>query len=240
LTRTRILMQHTTLIAQEISKKFMQGEKAITVLDGINATFTQSHSYAITGISGSGKSTLMHILAGLDTPTTGTVLFNNNVIHAFSAHDRSQFLNKSIGLVFQSPHLLRELSVLENVILPGLIGGRSKNDCMQRAELLLKKVSLLEKQNSKPGELSGGQQQRVAIARALFNEPAFLIADEPTGNLDIATGNAIIDLLLSCRDEWGMGIIVSSHDEYVTQKMDTIYSLDKGTLIKNLSKNSKF
>ena len=190
----------------------------------------QKKSYAITGISGSGKSTFIHILAGLDTPTTGTVLFNDAILHTFSPTQREHFLNKSIGLVFQSPHLIKELSVIENIIIPGLIQGRSHNDCENKAIKLLKKIELLDKKNSKIGELSGGQQQRVAIARALFNDPAFLIADEPTGNLDLATGKNIIDLLLSCQEEWGMGIIVSSHDEYVAEKMNETYELHEGIL----------
>lgn len=223
-------MQKATLVTQELSKKFTQGTKEISVLNNIDSTFIQEKSYAITGISGSGKSTFMHIIAGLDTPTTGMVLFNNRSIHTFSPTERSQFLNQSIGLVFQSPHLLKELSVLENIILPGLISGQSRNDCIPRAEKLLKKVNLFEKKDQKPGELSGGQQQRVAIARALFNEPVFLIADEPTGNLDMKTGKEIIDLLISCQQEWGMGIIISSHDEYVTAKMDTAYKLEQGKL----------
>ena len=117
-------------------------------------------------------------------------------------------------------------------MLPGLISGRSKNDCNKKAEKLLDTIGLTNKKNSKPGELSGGQQQRVAIARALFNEPAFLIADEPTGNLDLATGKTIIDLLLACHQEWGMGIVVSSHDDYVTQAMHEVYELSEGTLHK--------
>lgn len=225
-------MQKATLTVQGISKTFIQGTEEITVLNNINILFEQKKSYAITGISGSGKSTFMHIISGLDTPITGKVLFNDQAIHTLPVSERSQFLNKSIGLVFQTPHLLRELSVLENIILPGLIAGYTKNDCHQRAEQLLKKVGLFEKKDSKPGELSSGQQQRIAIARALFNEPAFLIADEPTSNLDLETGKTIIDLLLSCR-QWGMGIIVSSHDDYVTEKMDAVYRLDQGTLIKN-------
>lgn len=224
-------MQKALLKTQDIIKKFIQGKNEITVLNGINTFFTQEKTYAITGVSGSGKSTLMHILAGLDTPTTGTVSFNTNIIHTFSSSQRSQFLNQSIGLVFQSPYLLRELSVIENIMLPGLISGRKKNSCESRAEQLLKKIDLLDKKNSKPGELSGGQQQRVAIARALFNEPAFLIADEPTGNLDIETGKSIIDFLLSCHQEWGMGIIISSHDDYVVKRMDEVYTLHQGMLL---------
>lgn len=225
-------MPKATLATQHISKKFMQGNEEIIVLNNIDSMFIQEKSYAITGISGSGKSTFIHIIAGLDSPTTGTVLFNNLPLQTLSPALLAQFLNQSIGLVFQSPHLLRELSVIENIILPGLISGHNKNDCEKKAIKLLQKVELLPKKNSKIGELSGGQQQRVAIARALFNEPAFLIADEPTGNLDLATGKTIVDLLLACYQEWGMGIIVSSHDDYVAEKMHEIYRLDEGTLHK--------
>lgn len=225
-------MSRATLATQQISKKFIQGKEEIIVLNNIDILFIQEKSYAITGISGSGKSTFIHIIAGLDTPTTGTVLYNDIALQTLSPADLAQFLNKSIGLVFQSPHLLRELSVIENIMLPGLIGGQTPSDCKKKAVELLHKVELLYKKDNKVGELSGGQQQRVAIARALFNSPAFLIADEPTGNLDLATGKTIVDLLLSCHHEWGMGLIVSSHDEYVAEKMDEIYNLSTGKLSK--------
>jgi lipoprotein-releasing system ATP-binding protein len=228
--REKITMHNATLAAQNISKTFTQGNQTITVLKDITCTFEQNKSYAITGISGSGKSTFIHILAGLDTPTTGAVIFNNSSLELFSPTKRKQFLNKSVGLVFQSPHLLKELSVIENIIIPGLINGRSHSDCQIKAIELLTKIELIHKKDSKIGELSGGQQQRVTIARALFNEPAFLIADEPTGNLDLATGTNIIDLLIACQKEWGMGIIISSHDEYVAEKMDEVYQLSEGTL----------
>ncbi len=223
-------MQKATLTTQGISKSFMQGNTKVIVLNNIDSMFIQEKTYAITGISGSGKSTFMHIIAGLDTPTNGTILYNNVPLQTLSPAQREHFLNKSVGLVFQSPHLLRELSVIENIMLPGLISGRTKTDCENKAVKLLQKIELLHKKDSKIGELSGGQQQRVAIARALFNEPAFLIADEPTGNLDLATGKTIIDLLLSCHQEWGMGIIVSSHDEYVAEKMHEKYQLSEGKL----------
>jgi ABC-type lipoprotein export system ATPase subunit len=218
------------LVTERISQKFTQGKQEIIVLNNIDSIFMQEKNYAITGISGSGKSTFIHILAGLDKPCAGNVFFNDKAINRFSSDELSRFLNQSVGLVFQSPHLIGELSVIENSMLPGMIAGKDKNDCEKRAEQLLKKVGLIDKKDQKIGELSGGQQQRVAIARALFNEPAFLIADEPTGNLDLATGIAIIDLLLSCHREWGMGLIISSHDEYVAEKMDEIYLLSEGKL----------
>jgi len=221
-----------TLATEQISKKFMQGAEEIIVFNNIDSYFIQNKNYAITGISGAGKSTFMHILAGLDAPSSGSVLFNNINVYQLPTSQLEHFLNKSIGLVFQSPHLLRELSVLENIILPGLINGQKKATCEVQAIKLLHKVELLHKKNSKIGELSGGQKQRVAIARALFNQPVFLIADEPTGNLDLKTGETIIDLLLSCQQEWGMGIIISSHDNYVIEKMHEIYNINEGKLRK--------
>lgn len=224
-------MHNTILSMQDISKKYIQDNKEVIVLNAINTTFAQKKSYAITGKSGAGKSTLMHVLAGINKPSSGTVLCNNISIYDLPDSDHAQFLNKSIGLVFQSSYLLRELSVVENVLLPGLIGGYHKQDCYKRAHFLLKTVELFHKKENKIGELSGGQQQRVAIARALFNEPLFLIADEPTSNLDTATSKAIIDLLLSCQQEWGMGIIISSHDAYIAEKMDIVYTLHEGKLV---------
>lgn len=222
----------TVLRTESLYKTFVQGSQEITVLNNIQSSFIYGNTYAITGMSGSGKSTFMHIIAGIDTPTRGNVFFNDLSLHNLSPLTLAQFLNKSIGLVFQSSHLIRELSVIENIMLPGLIDGQPKKVAEKKALILLDKVGLSDKKTSKPGELSGGQQQRVAIARALFNEPAFLIADEPTGNLDLATGKTIIDLLLSCHQEWGMGIIVSSHDDYVAQAMQEVYELHKGNLNK--------
>jgi len=213
-----------------MQKSFREGTTILPVLKNITITFEQGKTYAITGVSGTGKSTLLHLLAGLDRPDSGIVYYNGQNIVQFSPQKLDHFHNSHIGLVFQWPYLIRELSVIENIMLPGLIKGLNKTDCADHAHQLLQYVELNHKANEKPMTLSGGQQQRVALARALFNKPPFLLADEPTGNLDKKTGYAIIDLLLSCQKEWNMGLIISSHDEYVANSMQHLYQLKDGYL----------
>lgn len=224
-------MAHALLKADNVTKKYQQAEKELLVLNNVDASFEHNKTYAITGASGSGKSTLLYLLSGLDVPTSGSVFFNEVDIQSFSQEQRSHFLNKQVGLVFQQPYLIKELTILQNVMLKGLIAGKTESECTKKAYELLSNVGIADKSGSLPTELSGGQQQRVALARALFNEPLFLLADEPTGNLDNKTGNSIVDLLLTCQQQWGMGLIISSHDAYVTQKMETIYELKNGVLL---------
>jgi lipoprotein-releasing system ATP-binding protein len=223
-------MTKSILQLSSISKTFTQDKQVITVLNDISATFRQGNTYAIMGVSGSGKSTLLHLIAGLDTPTTGIVYYNGLNINSVSFKKNSFFLNRSIGLVFQSSHMIKELTVIENIMLPGLIRQYHTSELRKKACMFLEKVGLLHKINSFPGELSGGQQQRVALARALINEPSFLIADEPTGNLDANTGKTMIELLIDCHKEWGMGIIITSHDAFVIEKMNIVFNLYNGTL----------
>jgi len=215
---------------QELKKFFGQGRARLEVLRGINASFESGKTYAITGVSGTGKSTLLHLIAGLDVPSEGKVLFNGRSLADFDNVERTAFLNSVVGLVFQSPYLIAELSVLENVMVPVLIAGNKRSDAEKKAVRLLKSVGIGQKVSASPSSLSGGQQQRVAIARALINEPDFLLADEPTGNLDIETGKQIVDLLLQCQQKWGMGIIVSSHDAYIAKNMQTVFQLRDGRL----------
>jgi len=218
------------LEAQKIKKTFTQGQNVVQVLNGISASFEQGQRYAITGPSGSGKSTFMHILAGLDAPTEGVILFNGTDLNTLSPVGKKELLHQSIGLVFQLPYLINEFSVLENVMLKGLIAGKKGGELYLQAHTLLVDIGLSHKADSNPLSLSGGEQQRIAIARALFNKPAFLLADEPTGNLDVATGKVIVELLLRCQAEWGMGVIVSSHDAYVSERMNTVLHLNHGIL----------
>lgn len=223
-------MQSNNLSTQALNKLFRQGDTDILVLDNISLSCDQGVSYAITGASGSGKSTLIQLLAGLDLPTHGHVLFNNKNIASLSPAEREEFLNRNIGLVFQRPHLIYELSVQENVMVPGMIAGMGKTDCVSRAQELLEAVGIGGKADHKPASLSGGQQQRLVLARALFNKPAFLLADEPTGNLDLETGKSIIELLLRLQKEYHMGIVVSTHDMYVASTMQEAFELHNGKL----------
>jgi lipoprotein-releasing system ATP-binding protein len=223
-------MNKDMLRLASISKTFTHNERIITILDSISIDFIQGNLYAITGASGTGKSTLLHLIAGLDKPTSGTIFFNDINLNTMPHAHYCSFLNKSVGFVFQSSHLIKELSIIENVMLPGLLYNHDKKELTQKALFLLKAVGLSHCIHNSPGELSGGQQQRAALARALINEPAFLIADEPTGNLDNQTGQAMIDLLMNCHKQWHMGIIVSSHDPYVAQAMNTVLELKNGTI----------
>jgi len=217
-------------IAQNITKTFGQGSKRQVVLDDISLTCRQGQSYAITGVSGSGKSTLLHILGGLEAPTSGKVECDGRNIFKCHEQSRSVFLNSTVGFVFQFHYLINELTVLENIMLPGRIAGKGLSECRERAIFLLSELGLAEKAASHPYELSGGQQQRVSIMRALFNKPSFILADEPTGNLDAYTAQEVLDLFMTCHKEWGLGLIVSSHDPSVFNSMNTIYTLQDGSL----------
>lgn len=223
-------MQKNILSVVNIHKEFESHAVIAHVLRGITATFTSGHSYAITGISGSGKSTLLHMLAGFELPSKGYVFFNKKAIELFDASNKEQYLQKSIGILFQKPYLIKELSALENVMLPGIVAGVSASDARARAEGLLRVVGLTDYADAKPGVLSGGQQQRICLARALHNKPTFLLADEPTAGLDAANRSTIIELMQYGVQTWGMGLIVSTHDAVVADAMEIRLSLKDGLL----------
>jgi len=214
----------------EVTKDFRQGSVVTPVLRGVTTQFVSGHSYAITGVSGSGKSTLLHLLAGLDVPSSGTVSYDGVSLMGLKEPELTAFLTHSIGLMFQDPHLIRELSVIENVMIKGVIAGISYDKAHARARELLQLFGLADKEGHAPSSLSGGQQQMVALARALVNKPKFILADEPTGNLDAESGKRVMDELVRCVGE-GMGLIVCSHDSYVTKRMTTMLMLKDGQLI---------
>lgn len=219
-----------TFKIENLTKTFRQLDKDTHVLRDISVIFEQGTSYGLSGISGSGKSTFLQILSGFEKPASGSVTFDNKNIHTFTPEEHEQFLHSSIGILFQTPHLINELSVLENIMLKGLARGLPKKDAISKALMLLTEVMLEHKAAHKPTALSGGEQQRVALARALMNDPLFLLADEPTAHLDMQSRELILKLLQQYKKSRNMGLIVSSHDPYVIQNMDQHYVLENGVL----------
>jgi lipoprotein-releasing system ATP-binding protein len=185
---------------------------------------------AIVGASGSGKSTLMHLLAGLDRPTQGKVLFNGEDITGWSASKLAQWRNQNLGFVYQFHHLLPEFNALENVAMPLLISGCDKATASRRATELLRRVGLEQRMHHRPAQLSGGERQRVAIARAFANQPKLIIADEPTGNLDGETAESVYQLMLELNREQQTAFIIVTHDEHLAAQLQRTERLQRGHL----------
>ena len=204
-----------TVQANQVKKAFPLGGRKIGVLEDLTHTFLANKLTTIQGASGAGKTTLLQILGGIEPPEEGQVLLDGCDLYAMREGARARLRNRRIGFVFQSYHLLPELTALENVLLPGAIGRR---DVRARARELLTHVGLADRLEHRPSELSGGEQQRVAIARALINEPDLLLADEPTGNLDSVTGHAVLELMLQVQSERGLTAILVTHDGAVAAR----------------------
>ncbi len=228
-------MNNDRLSLDCVSKYFGEQQNRVDLFYNLTISFVSGTSYAIMGPSGSGKSTFMHLLAGIEQPTSGNLYFNDTNVEALGPQERQRFFNRTIGIVFQQPYLIKELTITENIILPGLIANKVLAECIKRAEELMLAVGIIEKKSAKPAHLSGGQQQRVSIARALFNEPAFLLADEPTGNLDEQTARSITTLLIDCQKRWHMGMIISTHDNEIAKRMENRLFLSDHSLTQELS-----
>lgn len=227
----------TILKLEEISKKYIYGNEEIEVLKKIDLEVYEKDLIAIVGPSGVGKTTLLNIMGTLDKPTSGNVYFYETKINFQKEEELLEIRKKSIGFVFQFHHLLPEFSVVENVILPGIISGLSKEECLRRADELLQKLGLSHRKTYKPSSLSGGERQRVAIARALFLSPKLLLADEPTGNLDPQTAREVIEIFLRINEEFNTTIIVATHNWEFASKMEKIFLIKNGFLIKLDRKN---
>ncbi len=217
------------LEAKAISKTFQEGACLLQVLQEVSFACESGEKIGIVGASGSGKSTLLHILGGLESPNSGSVWVGNENLYELSESERATHRNRLFGFVFQFYHLITELTAVENVMLPFLIAGEGKQKARSASELLLEQVGLQSAAKRCPTELSGGEQQRVAIARAIAINPSFLFADEPTGNLDAATGESVFQLLLGLPSQ-NRGLILVTHNHQLLSSMDRSYELKEGRL----------
>ena len=219
------------LAATDVQKSFRIGRTALQVLRGVDVSVSVGDFVALCGASGSGKTTLLHLLGGLDEPDRGNIRVGEIDLARMSRQAVARFRNKEIGFVFQAYHLLPELDALENVALPARMARRPVAEAEVRAKKLLARVGLAQRMEHRPNELSGGEQQRVAIARALINEPRLVLADEPTGNLDSATGEEIISLLADLHKEQEVTLIVATHDEKVAAHAERVLRLADGCIV---------
>ena len=207
------------IAAHNIHKSYGHGHQALHVLSDVDMSVDTGEIVAVVGPSGAGKSTLLHILGGLDAPTRGQVLFNGKDLYALSDQERARSRNTAMGFVFQAYHLVPELTALENVILPRLVQNNSRKTSAIEAEglKLLERLGLASRAGHRPSQLSGGEQQRAAIGRALFNGPDIIFCDEPTGNLDSKSGDAVMDILLKLNRDRAQAVVIVTHDERIAR-----------------------
>jgi lipoprotein-releasing system ATP-binding protein len=218
-------MSDPILSARQLRKTYRLGHHTLEVLRGVDLEVKRGEALVITGASGAGKSTLLHLLGGLDKPTAGEVFFEGVSLKQI---DRTRWRNERVGFVFQSYNLVPELDALENVCVPALVAGRRE---VERGRQLLRAVGLGERFEHRPAELSGGEQQRVAIARALMNKPHLILADEPTGNLDDKTSEAILDLLWQMRAETGATLVMVTHNQHVAKRGERVLEIAGGQIL---------
>jgi lipoprotein-releasing system ATP-binding protein len=221
------------VIAKNVCKSFQHMGRTLDVLRGIDLNIFEGEVVAIVGPSGAGKSTFLHCIGTLDVPTRGSLRVDGEELTKLSGGRLAELRNRTIGFVFQFHHLLPEFNALENVIMPGLIQGKSKRDMEPRAWALLEEVGLKNRALHRPGELSGGEQQRVALARALVLEPKLILADEPTGNLDSATSAQIHELFFKINAQRGTTIVVVTHNMALAASMPRVVTLKDGTVEKD-------
>ncbi len=218
------------LETENVIKQFRQYDNVVTAVNRVSLSVAEGEFIAITGESGSGKSTLINLCAGLDLPNSGKIRILGRDIVNMKKHELCQFRGKHIGFVFQSHKLVPYLTALENILLPISASGSELFKYEERLALLIERLALGDRLHHLPSELSGGQQQRVAIARALIHYPMLLLADEPTGNLDRANADNVLDLLLGLRRELRQTLVIVTHDDRIAAKADRVYHMDNGNL----------
>lgn len=215
------------LKAQGIKKAYGN----LPILKGVDFEVNKGQIVSIIGASGAGKSTLLHILGTLDKPDEGEVLLNGTAIHQLSANALSDFRNKNIGFIFQFHHLLPEFNALENICMPAFIANTGRKEAEFRAQQLLEMLGLQHRATHKPSELSGGEQQRISVARALINKPAIVLADEPSGNLDSANANALHQLFINLRDEFGQTFVIVTHNTELAAISNSVVTMKDGLIV---------
>lgn len=224
-------MSEYIIETRNLRKVYDTNGSKVAALNGIDMKVKRRETVGVMGVSGSGKSTLLHVLGTLDRPTEGDVIYDGEEIFARTDQELAYFRNRELGFVFQFHYLLPEFSALENVLMPGLIGGMERREMEESAVGMLERVGLGARLSHRPGELSGGEQQRVAIARACVLRPRVILADEPTGNLDQDTGSSIMDLFLQLNEEYGITIVLVSHDVTIAVRLDRRIRLLDGKII---------
>ncbi|MEO2065343.1 MAG: ABC transporter ATP-binding protein [Desulfurobacteriaceae bacterium] len=216
--------------AENIVKVYKTESEEVFALKGVNLSLEEGEFSLLMGASGSGKSTLLHLLGGLDKPTSGRVLYRGKDISSFSSKELALFRNRKIGFVFQFHYLINELTLIENVMVPALIGGAPFSESRRRAEELLKRVGLGHRLSHKPFEVSGGEKQRAAVARALVNFPEVVLADEPTGNLDSQNTHSVISLMKELNQELGTTFLIATHNRELETYAQRIYFIRDGVI----------
>jgi lipoprotein-releasing system ATP-binding protein len=215
---------------EKVTRTYNEGPGKLTIFSDISLRVAAGETVGIVGSSGAGKTTLLNLLGGLDRPSSGHIEICGKDIHRLSEAARARFRNRHLGFVYQFHHLLPEFSALENVMLPGTLGGMPVREASDRAATMLERVGLAGRLKHKPGELSGGERQRVAIARALVNEPECVLMDEPTGNLDEQTGQGVRELIESLRDQIGIAFVLVTHDMTIARALNRVLRLEQGQL----------